>query len=214
MNMRPALVLFSMAAMVAAAACGSSDSAQPVPTSVVESTDASADGRDGTGTAGTTAGAVRGAISALTGTCPAVSFTIEGKTVKTNAATGYGDGRCAGLANGTKVEVAGTPQADGSILAAKVRVVPTTASVPAPKPAPTPVPVPTSTPAISGAITTVSGACPELKIAVGTKIAGTNRATVFDGRGCGDMKAGLVVSIYGEVRAGSTTLLATKVVSR
>lgn len=212
MNMRPAMGLFSMAAMVAAAACGSSDSAQPTPTSVIESTDASADGRDGTGTAGTAAGAVRGAISALTGACPAVSFTIERKTVKTNAATGYGDGRCAGLANGTKVEVAGTPQADGSILAAKVRVVPTT-SVPAPKPAPTPVPVPTSTPAISGAITTVSGTCPELKLTVGTKTAVTGRATVFDGRGCGDMKAGLVVSIYGEFAAGNTTLKATKVVS-
>jgi len=51
---------------------------------------------------------LRGAISALSGTCPAVSFIVSGVTVTTSAATRFEDGSCSGLRNDARVEVQGT----------------------------------------------------------------------------------------------------------
>jgi hypothetical protein len=52
----------------------------------------------------------------LTGDCPAITFTIGEKTVRTNAATSFGSS-CTSLKNGERVVASGTPQSDGSIVA-------------------------------------------------------------------------------------------------
>ena len=56
----------------------------------------------------------------LPGSCPTRTFTVNGVKVFTDAATKFSDGTCAQLANGTKVDVEGTRQADGSVKAVKV----------------------------------------------------------------------------------------------
>jgi hypothetical protein len=58
-------------------------------------------------------------LSAVSG-CPVVTFTIGTTKVTTSASTTFDDVTCATLANGARVEVEGTKQADGSILATKV----------------------------------------------------------------------------------------------
>jgi hypothetical protein len=63
---------------------------------------------------------VTGAVSTLTGTCPALSFNIQTTAVTTSATTTFTGVTCAEVANGTIVEVEGTLQADGSIAAAHV----------------------------------------------------------------------------------------------
>jgi hypothetical protein len=66
------------------------------------------------------AGAISG-LSAVTG-CPVVTFTIGTQQVTTSAATVFDDVTCAALTNTALVEVTGTEQADGSILATKVEL--------------------------------------------------------------------------------------------
>lgn len=63
---------------------------------------------------------LKGAIAGKAGTCPALTFTIGGTSVVTNASTQFKDGSCSALANGVSVEVKGTRQAGGSVLARSV----------------------------------------------------------------------------------------------
>ena len=54
------------------------------------------------------------------GDCPAITFTIGGRTIRTNVTTSFGGGSCAALENGDQVGAMGTAQADGSIVASCV----------------------------------------------------------------------------------------------
>lgn len=63
---------------------------------------------------------VEGMVSLLTGTCPALTFSVQGARVTTSSATSFRDMSCARLANGTRVEVRGQRQADGSLVASRV----------------------------------------------------------------------------------------------
>jgi hypothetical protein len=62
---------------------------------------------------------LKGLVSNLTGTCPTLTFTVAGTRVVTNSATKFDD-PCQQIANGRRVEVNGTRQTDGSIVATKV----------------------------------------------------------------------------------------------
>jgi len=62
---------------------------------------------------------VTGAVSALAGTCPAVTFVVSGQKVATSATTKFEDGSCSGLKNNARVEVSGTRVGD-TLMASKV----------------------------------------------------------------------------------------------
>ncbi len=64
---------------------------------------------------------VEGVVSGRTGTCNSITFTVAGVTVITNGATKFED-PCASIVNGTRVEVEGTRQANGSIVASEVEI--------------------------------------------------------------------------------------------
>lgn len=65
---------------------------------------------------------LEGTVSGLTGTCPNITFTVRGVTVKANGTTRFDDGSCAGVRNNSRVEVHGQRQADGSIQAARIEL--------------------------------------------------------------------------------------------
>lgn len=67
---------------------------------------------------------IEGAISGLPSplTCPAMTFMVGTTKVTTTATTTFDDVTCTALTNGAIVEVDGTKQADGSILATKVEL--------------------------------------------------------------------------------------------
>jgi len=71
-----------------------------------------------------TAGAafvIEGSVGGLKGACPTFSFGVNGYSIATTAATGFvPTTACADLKSGTKVQVEGTRQADGSVKADKV----------------------------------------------------------------------------------------------
>src|SRR6185436_13601096 len=62
----------------------------------------------------------RGVVSALTGTCPALTFNILTTKVTTTATTVFHGLTCATLANAAVVEVQGTTQPDGSVVATRI----------------------------------------------------------------------------------------------
>jgi hypothetical protein len=61
-----------------------------------------------------------GRISSLSGTCPEVSFEVDGRTVITSAATDYDDGRCSSLSNRDRVRVSGRTRPDGRVDAQQI----------------------------------------------------------------------------------------------
>ena len=65
---------------------------------------------------------VEGTVSARSGSCPIVTFTVTTTKVSTDAATQFKRGSCASIVNGVKVEVEGARQADGSIRATRVEI--------------------------------------------------------------------------------------------
>jgi hypothetical protein len=65
---------------------------------------------------------VEGVVSALSGVCPALAFTVSGTTVRTDASTVYPGGTCADVKAGGSVDVDGTRQTDGSLLAKTLKV--------------------------------------------------------------------------------------------
>lgn len=64
---------------------------------------------------------IAGSLGGLKGTCPAVSFGVNGFSITTSSATVFEGASCSGLKSGTKVTVNGIKQADGSVLATRVK---------------------------------------------------------------------------------------------
>jgi hypothetical protein len=64
--------------------------------------------------------ALFGSVEGLGGSCPSLSFSINGKTVRTTGTTSFGRGACADLSAGSRAGAIGTAQADGSVSASCV----------------------------------------------------------------------------------------------
>lgn len=62
-----------------------------------------------------------GIVSAVAGTCPAVSFKLSGRTVTANGSTHFVQLTCGTLVNGMTVRVRGTQLGDGSVVASQVK---------------------------------------------------------------------------------------------
>lgn len=65
---------------------------------------------------------VSGIVSELSGSCPALRFSVQGSVVITDGQTTFKGGNCSRVKNGLKVEVTGSPQPDSTIRAAVVRL--------------------------------------------------------------------------------------------
>lgn len=66
---------------------------------------------------------LEGVIQNLTDSCATgLQFTLNGTSVMTNAATRFKDGACSDVRNGVEVEVEGTRQANGKVLALRVEI--------------------------------------------------------------------------------------------
>lgn len=139
---------------------------------------------------------IKGTVSAFSGTatCPAATFTVGTTKVTTSATTVFDDVTCATLANGAIVEVEGTTQADGSILASKVEGE-------------------AGPDEVEGMIFALAGTatCPALTFKVGSTLAtattvNTSGSTTFNGVACTALANGARVEVEGTKQAdGSIT---------
>ncbi len=136
---------------------------------------------------------VKGVIASLSGACPDLTFTVNGFQAVTNASTRFEDAPCSGVQTGTKVEVKGTRQANGSILARKVDVDGVGPDVrPEVK--------------VDGTVSGLSGACPDRTFTVAGTAIVTNSATRFEDGTCATLQAGTPVQVKGTRQPNGSVL--------
>lgn len=63
----------------------------------------------------------RGAVAGLSGTCPAIAFTLNGTSIRATSSTEFKQIGCAAIANGTQIKVEGDRQTDGSVIAREIK---------------------------------------------------------------------------------------------
>ncbi|MCX6552390.1 MAG: DUF5666 domain-containing protein [Acidobacteria bacterium] len=138
-----------------------------------------------------------GEIGGLSGTCPSLSFTLEGTTFRTNGSTQFIGGTCEGVKSGEQAGAMGTPQDDGSVLAVGVQLgePPDKGEGPGKPPA--------DGTGAHGQISNVSGACPAVAFTLGDKAVKTTAGTKYDAGSCAEIKNGVQAGAVGTLE-GST----------
>jgi len=136
-----------------------------------------------------------GTVASLTGTCPAITFTLSTTKVTTTSATTFDHTTCSAITNGAKVEVEGTKQTDGSITATKVSL--DSQGNDAGKVD------------VSGVVASLTGTCPAITFTVSTTKVTTTTTTTFD-HGCSSVKNGVKVEVQGTKQTDGS-IAATKV---
>jgi hypothetical protein len=139
----------------------------------------------------------RSTVTAVSGTCPVLSFTVGGVVkVVTDASTRFEHGSCGSLRVGVKVRVKGDMKTDdGEVIAEEVDI----EGHPGGK----------NGGRIEGRIVTRSGTCPTLTLNVNGVTVTTSAATDFDGVACTALAVGTKVEVEGELQG--STLVATKI---
>jgi hypothetical protein len=195
------LLMFFAAAAVAAAAtgCGDKDtSTMPMSPSSSSAATASPVQQN--------AAELEGRINAgsLAGSCAAhnLSFTVATTKVVTSASTQFKDARCEALKGNSEVEVKGTRQSDGSILATSVEGEDEDENEDR------------NEVELKGAIAagSIGGSCAasNLSFRVGSTLVRTNASTQFKDAACASLKAGDSVEVEG-ARQADNSVLATRV---
>ena len=137
---------------------------------------------------------VGGVVSALSGTCPALTFTLSGTTIHTTDKTVFEGGACGDVKEGMRAAAVGHKAADGSITAVHVKIV-----VPPPPP-------------VTGTIGSLSGTCPAVTFVLSGTTIHTNDKTQFEGGSCADLKEGMRAGAVGPKAAdGSITAERVKI---
>ena len=145
-----------------------------------------------------------GVVSALSGTCPTLTFTVQSTKVTTSGATAFKDTTCAALANGMRVEVKGDRQADGSIVAARVEADDEDDEDDDHDQGPG------RRSEMKGPVASLRGECPNLSfILQGARIT-TTVATQFADTTCAALRNGVKVEVEGP-RQADDSVLATRV---
>jgi len=140
---------------------------------------------------------IQGLVADLAGSCSSSrTFTVNGTKVSTDATTQFSDGTCAQVAIGTKVEVKGTHQTDGSVKATKVKLEEAKHDEVE----------------VEGKISglTGTGTCPVLTFSVNTAKVSTDATTEFSGGTCKQLANDLKVGVKG-TRQSDGSVKATKV---
>ncbi|MBM3908703.1 MAG: hypothetical protein FJ363_11605 [Gemmatimonadetes bacterium] len=139
-----------------------------------------------------------GTVSGLSGACPAITFTVAGKTFTTDAQTRFGDGGCAAVKNDAKAVVYSQATPSGGVKVLAVKVIPP----------PPPPPVVTE-----GTVSGLSGACPAITFTVAGKAFTTDVQTRFGDGGCAAVKNNAKVVVYSQATpTGGVKVLAVKVI--
>jgi uncharacterized protein DUF5666 len=132
---------------------------------------------------------ISGQINQLGGSCPNSSFKLGSKRVGTDASSAFLDRSCSDLRNGGAVEVEGGWSSDGSVMAKRVR-----GQREPPESE------------IRGAISGLTGACPNLSFSVGTQGVITDASTRFKDRECSGIRNGQSVEVHGIRQADGRVL--------
>jgi hypothetical protein len=139
---------------------------------------------------------LKGALTGLAGACPSLTFMVSGSSVQTNGATRFDDAACTTFRNGDVVEVKGTRQANGVVLASKVEKDDDDDD--------------DNEVEVEGTLSGLGGACPSITFTVSGRSVATNGGTRFDDTTCAALKSGDRVEVKG-VRQANNVVLANRV---
>lgn len=64
----------------------------------------------------------KGSVASMGGSCPSLSLSVAGRSVKTNGSTEFRDSSCSDVQPGVTVEVKGKAENDGSVTASRLKV--------------------------------------------------------------------------------------------
>jgi hypothetical protein len=127
---------------------------------------------------------LEGDVSAASGTCPSLTFTVSRTVVKTSSSTAF-DGGCTAVVSGGTVSVSGTRQPDDSVAASRVSV---------------------RESQLQGAMSAVKGSCPVLTFSVAGTSIWMDSTTVLNGLSCSQLVNGTIVRVSGFRRADGSIL--------
>jgi Domain of unknown function (DUF5666) len=65
---------------------------------------------------------LKGAVSGLHGSCPTITFAVSDRTVVADPNTEFKKDGCEAVKNGVTVQVRGTTQADGTVIASRIDI--------------------------------------------------------------------------------------------
>lgn len=133
-----------------------------------------------------------GAISGLTGSCPSITFTLAGRTFRTNSATEFKGGACSAITNGDIVEAEGTVQTDGSVLAKKVEIEDDDDGAHEWE--------------ARGAIAGLTGTCPAITFTLHGKTVRANSSTRFDDITCASIANGMALKVDGTIQTDGSVI--------
>jgi len=208
------LMFFAATVATAAIACSGQDTLMPTSPSASAAAAASRtpdnQANPGPGNGQPNAGEIEGRINAgsLAGSCAThnLSFTVGTTKVVTNASTQFKDARCEALQGNSEVEVKGTRQSDGSILATSVEGDDEDENENEDEDR--------NEAELKGAIAagSIGGSCAasNLSFRVGSTLVKTNAATQFKDAACASLKAGDSVDVKG-ARQTDSSVIATRV---
>lgn len=135
---------------------------------------------------------VEGAVSVLSGTCPSITFTVAGRTIRTNSSTQFKGGACSAIAAGDTVEAEGIVQADGSILAKKVEIEDDHDDADEWE--------------AHGAISGLGGTCPAITFTLAGKTVRANSSTRFQNIACSAIANGARLEVEGTLQTDGSVL--------
>jgi hypothetical protein len=117
-----------------------------------------------------------GSLTGLTGSCPSISFKVNGTTTAAASATEFRNGPCGHLEEASVVKVQGKRQADGSVVADKIEM---------------------KQVQVKGAVAALSGACPSLTLSVNGSVVNTDAFSVFERVTCSGLAQNMKVDVTG-----------------
>jgi len=142
---------------------------------------------------------LNGIAESVTGECPTLQLTVAGRLVTTAASTEFKHAPCSALAAGQQLEVRGTMQPGGAVLAARIESEEREDDD-----------EDADDDEIVGEIASVAGVCPALTLTVGTVTITATAGTTFDDVECGDLATGMTIEAKG-VRQSEVSLLASRI---
>jgi len=142
---------------------------------------------------------LNGMAESVTGECPTLQLTVAGQMVRTAATTEFKHAPCSALAAGQQLEVRGTMQPGGVVLAARIENEEREDED-----------EDANDDEVVGEIASVTGVCPALTLTVGTVTITTTADTTFDDVECGDLATGMTIEAKG-LRESDISLLASRI---
>jgi len=132
---------------------------------------------------------VAGLIESLSGSCPALTFVLDGVTVRTSSGTVFDGGNCSDLREGMRAAAIGRRTGEKTLDAEHVKMAVRPAQPPQPPPA------------VGGLVRSVSGTCPDLTFDIDRTTVHASARTVFEGGSCADVKVDLRAGAVGTKRS-------------